>query len=451
MLAPLFLLWPMSVAITYLVAQDIANAPFDRSLNNALELLEHQIEWAEPLPALTLSSPTRIAMRTRENEGIFWKAQVVGGPIISGESALPSPDMPENWGPGDVYYRDESVSGYNLRLAYTWVQSPLKPATNILLVAAEGTESRAELANNIIKGVIIPQFLVLPLAVLLVWFGLSRGIAPINALQQRLRSRRPDDLSSIEDTSTPLEITPLVVAMNDLLARLSGNIESQRRFVADAAHQLKTPLAGLRTQAELALKTASDAQTQQNLHKIVASTERATRLINQLLLMASAEHPEKVERQPMDVGSLARQVCEQWVPDALEAGIDLGYEGPEFPIMIQGQSILLTEALNNLIDNALRYVPDGGHVTIGVNTTLGQVELFVRDDGPGIPAADKGRIFDRFYRVLGSTAHGSGLGLAIVKEIAQRHQAELRVEDANPGQKPYGTQFTITFDRILTE
>lgn len=451
MLAPLFLLWPMSVAITYVVAQDIANAPFDRSLNNALELLEHQVQWVDPLPTLTLNAPARIAMRTRENEGIFWKAQIVGGPIISGESALPSPAMPENWEPGDVYYRDESVSGYNLRLAYTWIQSPLKPATNILLVAAEGTESRVDLANNIIKGVIIPQFLVLPLAVLLVWFGLSRGVAPINALQKRLRSRRPDDLSAIEDTSTPLEITPLVVAMNDLLARLSGNIESQRRFVADAAHQLKTPLAGLRTQAELALKTASDAQTQQNLHKIVASTERATRLINQLLLMASAEHPEKIERQPMDVSALARQVCEQWVPDALEAGIDLGYEGPEFPVMIQGQPILLSEALNNLIDNALRYVHNGGHVTIGVNTTLEHVELFVRDDGTGIPAPDKDRVFDRFFRVLGSTAHGSGLGLAIVKEITQRHHAEIRVEDVSPGQSAPGTQFTITFDRILTE
>ena len=451
MLAPLFLLWPMSVAITYVVAQDIANAPFDRSLNNALELLEHQIEWAEPLPELSLSIPAKIAMRTRENEGIFWKAQVVDGPIISGESALPSPEMPQNWTAGDVYHRDESVSGYNLRLAYTWVRSPLDPATSVLLVAAEGTESRVELANNIIKGVIIPQFLVLPLAVLLVWFGLSRGVAPINALQQRLRSRRPDDLSAIEDTSTPLEITPLVVAMNDLLARLSGNIESQRRFVADAAHQLKTPLAGLRTQAELALKTASDTQTQQNLHKIVASTERATRLINQLLLMATAEHPEKIERQPVDVGALARQVCEQWVPAALESGIDLGYEGPEYPVMIQGQAILLTEALNNLIDNALRYVPNGGHVTIGVNTTLGHVELLVRDDGPGISSADQERIFDRFYRVLGSSAHGSGLGLAIVKEITQRHHAKIRVEDANPLQTPPGTQFTITFDRILTE
>lgn len=453
MLAPLFLLWPMSVAITYVVAQNIANAPYDRTLSSALELLEHQIVWSEQTqaPELILTAPARIALRTRENEGIFWKAQLTGGDIISGEQALPSPAMPEGWQPGKVIYRDESVSGYNVRLAYTWVPAPGASDTTVLLVAAEGTDGRVELANNIIKGVIIPQFLVLPLAVLLVWFGLSRGVAPINALQRRLRSRRPDDLSAIDDTSTPLEITPLVVAMNDLLARLSGNIESQRRFVADAAHQLKTPLAGLRTQAELALKSAPNQEIEQSLRKIVVSTVRATRLINQLLLMASAEHPDSIERRPVDLSALARQVCEDWVPAALEAGIDLGYEGPEDPIMIRGQPILLTEALNNLIDNALRYVPTGGQVTIGVHTTAGQVDLIVRDNGSGIAQSDQKRIFDRFYRVLGSEAHGSGLGLAIVKEIAQRHHAQIKVEHARPDASPHGAQFIITFDRLLAE
>ena len=453
MLAPLFLLWPMSVAITYVVAQNIANAPFDRTLSSALELLEHQIVWAEPAqaPELTLTAPARIALRTRENEGIFWKAQLVGGDIISGEQALPSPSMPESWQPGEIFYRDESVSGYKVRLAYTWVRSPDAPDTTLLLVAAESTDGRVALANNIIKGVIIPQFLVLPLAVLLVWFGLSRGVAPINALQRRLRSRRPDDLSAIDDKSTPLEITPLVVAMNDLLARLSGNIESQRRFVADAAHQLKTPLAGLRTQAELALKSAPNQEIEHSLRKIVVSTVRATRLINQLLLMASAEHPDSIERRPIDLVALARQVCEDWVPAALEAGIDLGYEGPEEAAMILGQPILLTEALNNLVDNALRYVPTGGQVTIGVNTTTRRVELIVRDNGPGIAQSDQERIFDRFYRVLGSEAHGSGLGLAIVKEIAQRHHAQIKVEHARANSLPAGAQFTITFDRLLAE
>jgi two-component system sensor histidine kinase TctE len=350
-----------------------------------------------------------------------------------------------------VLFRDEAVSGHNLRIAYTWIRAPDNSSPSVLLMTAEGTESRAELANKIIKGVIIPQFLVLPLAVLLVWFGLSRGVAPINALQQRLRSRRPDDLSAIDASSAPTEITPLVVAMNDLLARLAGNIEAQRRFVDDAAHQLKTPLAGLRTQAELALKTATNPDTAANLHKIVASTVRATRLINQLLLMASAEHSERIEHQPLDLCALARYVCEQWVPAALEASIDLGFEGPDEPVLIQGQSILLTEALNNLIDNALRYVPAGGQVTIGVNTTPSQVELIVKDTGPGIDESDRERIFDRFYRVLGSQAHGSGLGLAIVKEIAQRHHADIKVSDANNMNHPRGTKFTITFDRFVSE
>jgi len=454
MLAPLFLLWPMSIAITYVVAQDIANTPYDKSLGNALAVIANEIQHhsikpdSRFTPLIHLSDSAKTALRIQENSGIFWKAQLPNGEVIGGDAMLPSPPKPDGWQPGEVLYQDESISGHKLRIAYTWIHSPFDASQQLLLVTAEGTESRADLANKIIKGVIIPQFLVLPLAVLLVWFGLSRGVAPINALQQRLRSRQPDDLSAIDDSSTPLEIAPLVMAMNELLARLSGNIEAQRRFVADAAHQLKTPLAGLRAHAELALKTATNPDTAANLRKIVDSTVRATRLMNQLLLMASAEHSEQVEYHPLDICLLARNTCEQWVPAALEAGIDLGYEGPESGVLIRGQGILLTEALNNLIDNALRYVPESGHVTIGVKTTQQHVELTVRDSGPGIAAQDRDRIFDRFYRVLGSKGHGSGLGLAIVKEIVTRHKGAISVSDAQPGAVPPGTQFTIVFERF---
>ena len=159
--------------------------------------------------------------------------------------------------PGQVLYEDDTLRGFGVRMAYTWVDLNLPSTQPALLIVAETVEKRTQLANDIIKGVIIPQFVVLPVAVLLVWFGLSRGVAPLNALQQRLRARRPDDLSPIDERAAPSEIAPLLAAMNDLLDRLSSNVQAQRRFVADAAHQLKTPLAGLRTQAELALRDAS--------------------------------------------------------------------------------------------------------------------------------------------------------------------------------------------------
>jgi len=453
MLAPLFLLWPMSVAITYVVAQDIANTPYDRNLANALTVLTHQIEWSrnETPPTLTITPATRVALRTGDSEGIFWKAEVLGGPVISGDQALPSPEPPAtiSWlNAGDPGFRDLSLRGHDVRLAYTWVLNPTNPtAKPVLLVVAEGRESRVALANAIIKGVIIPQFLVLPIAALLIWFGLSRGVAPINALQRRLRARRPDDLSAIDEHATPSEITPLVTAMNDLLARLSGNVEAQRRFVADAAHQLKTPLAGLRTHAELALKSAPNQDIEESLRKIVNGTVQATRLINQLLLMATAENPDSLQRVPLDLKALAREVTEQWVPRALAAGIDLGFEAPESPAWIRGQALLLSEALNNLIDNALRYAPYEGHVTVSVKETAQTVSVSVQDNGLGIPEHERERVFDRFYRVLGTQSHGSGLGLAIVKEIAQRHQAQVTVTTPQLDQTPTGTCITLIFSR----
>lgn len=452
MLAPLFLLWPMSVVITYVVAQDIANTPYDRSLNNALAILSHQIEWAagDQMPKLSLTTPARIALRTRGSEGVFWKAQLVNGTVLSGDQALPNPSKPAKLVLNKTYFEDRTLGGYEVRLAYQWLKNPNSaghddPNQRVLLIVAEGRENRLALANAIIKGVIIPQFLVLPIAALLIWFGLSRGVAPINKLQKRLRGRKPDDLSAIDNHATPSEIAPLVNAMNNLLLRLAHNVHAQRRFVADAAHQLKTPLAGLRSQAELALKAAPNDAVAENLRKIVSGTTRATRLINQLLLMASAEHPETVERETVDLNELSREVTEQWVPQALDVGIDLGFEGVEQPAWIKGHALLLTEALNNIIDNALRYAPIHSQVTVSVRLLGSKVELAVQDNGPGIGIEERERIFDRFYRVLGTQTHGSGLGLAIVKEIAQRHHATITVSDAHASQNPPGTRFTLTF------
>jgi two-component system sensor histidine kinase TctE len=452
MLAPLFLLWPMSVVITYLVAQNIANTAYDHSLSKALTILSHQIDWSIPAqtPSLELDAPARIALKTQESDGIFWKAQMASGTMISGDQGLPTPEVSNDLRLNQAYFKDETISGYEVRLAYMWLRNP-EPIRRddlnqlVLLVAAESRDSRLALANSIIKGVIIPQFLVLPIAVLLVWFGLSRGVAPINKLQKRLRGRRPDDLSAIEDQATPSEITPLVDAMNDLLSRMSHNVQAQRRFVADAAHQLKTPLAGLRSQAELALKSAPNGEVSDNLKKIVAGTSRATRLINQLLLMASAEHPDTVAHEVFDLNQISRELTEQWVPQALDAGIDLGFEGAAQPAWINGHPLLLMEALNNLVDNALKYAPKGSQVTVQVRHLEKTIELVVQDNGPGIAAKDRERIFDRFYRVLGTQAHGSGLGLAIVKEIAQRHQATVTVTASQPDQQPPGTRFTLSF------
>ena len=446
LLAPLFLLWPMSIAITYVVAQNLANGPFDKNLANALLILGQQVEIEDNKAVLKISAPARLALRTRENDGVFWKVSTSSGELLGGDTELPSPQFTPNEKKNHVYYQNYTLRDFEIRVAYLWNDFGQRNSAPILLLAAESIDQRTRFANDIIKGVIFPQFFVLPIAAFLIWFGLSSGIAPLNALQKRLRARRPDDLSPIDRHAAPSEIEPLITAMNHLLIRLEANVLTQRRFVADAAHQLKTPLAGLRTQAELALRSDAQAQTQASLLQIVQGTQRATRLVNQLLLMASAENPNDLKLSPIDLVALARDQTLLWVDQALRQGLDIGFEGPDHPLMINGEPILLAEAINNLIDNALRYTPAPGHITVAVTERLHAVVLSVQDSGPGILAEERSRVFDRFYRVLGAKAEGSGLGLAIVKEIALRHRAEVYVSDfSDKSSDATGARFELSF------
>jgi two-component system sensor histidine kinase TctE len=209
----------------------------------------------------------------------------------------------------------------------------------------------------------------------------------------------------------------------------------QKRFIADAAHQMKTPLAGMRMQSELALRQTSAGEIHRSLEQLAKSSESATRLVNQLLALARAENqtPQATPFVTVELSELARDVVHDWVQLAFARGIDIGFEQPEQPLMVSGNPTMLREMLGNLIDNALRYTPQGGSVTVRLRAdpAHGQALLEVEDTGPGIPPAERGHVFERFYRILGNHGEGSGLGLAIVREIAQQHGAEVEIQ-ANP-------------------
>jgi two-component system sensor histidine kinase TctE len=300
-----------------------------------------------------------------------------------------------------------------------------------LVQVGETLDKRAQLANQIIKGVILPEFIILPIALALVWFALSRGLSPLAELQQHIRARRPDDLSPIESGQVPEEISPLVRSLNEMLDRLSQSIQMQKRFIADAAHQMKTPLAGMRMQSELALRQTDQHEIHRSLEQLSKSSESATRLVNQLLALARAENqtPEAKPLVPLELSELARNVVQDWVQNSFTQNIDLGFEQPGHPVMVRGNPTMLRELLNNLIDNALRYTPAAGSVTVRVRTdeeaSLAMLEI--EDTGPGIAPVERPHVFERFYRILGSNTEGSGLGLAIVREIAQQHDADVDI------------------------
>jgi two-component system sensor histidine kinase TctE len=218
-----------------------------------------------------------------------------------------------------------------------------------------------------------------------------------------------------------------------MLGRLSLSIEMQKRFIADAAHQMKTPLAGMRMQSELALRQTDQGEIHRSLEQLAKSSESATRLVNQLLALARAENQPQAgaAHMPVDLAELARSAVRDWVPASFNYRIDLGFEAPgdsmDYPceVAINGNPTMLREMLSNLSDNALRYTPAGGAVTVRVRRTEDEGIVEVEDTGPGIPKTERAHVFERFYRILGSSAEGSGLGLAIVREVAQQHDAEI--------------------------
>ena len=451
MLTPLLLLWPLSLALTWFVAQGIATKPFDRALEFNLQALTQFVVAKDKRVSFNLTPQARDLLRADDSDLVYYQVLGVRGELISGEGDIPLPrdtDPPE---PGRVMLRDDVLRGDEVRVAYVWLDRNTEPKRLVLMQVAETTGKRSTLATEIIKGVMVPQFIILPLAVLLVWMALVRGIRPLSDLELTIRARKPDDLSPIEESHIPQEVAPLVSSINDLLTRLKASLTTQKRFLADAAHQLKTPLAGLRMQAELAQREANPQDIRNSLQQIAHSSTRATHTVNQLLALARAETTGRtLPSAHIDMARLVMGVVRDSVPRALEHEIDLGYEGPEeLPeeCHMNGNPTLLQEMTRNLVDNAINYTGHGGVVTAHVlfDRFSGVQILQVEDNGPGIPENERELVLQPFYRALGTNVDGSGLGLAIVHEIAQQHGAVVMMEDAHPEGPRRGLRVSIRF------
>ncbi len=456
MLTPLLLLWPVSLVLTWLVAQGIAGKPFDRALEYNARAMAQLITIRQGRANFSLPRPARELLRADDSDTIYYQVLGPRGELLSGEKDIPLPPGTDQLMLDDVRIRDDVVKGFDVKVAYLWVTLPIEGGQPALVQVAETLEKRSVLATEIVKGVMLPQFVILPLAVLLVWLALVQAIKPLNQLEERIRARKPDDLSPIDAEAVPMEVTPLVESVNDLLMRLTDSIATQKRFLADAAHQLKTPLAGLRMQAEMAQREGASAEDlKHSLRQIGRASIRATHSVNQLLALARAESSgAAMPRTVCDLAELTMSVVRDCVPRALDKHIDLGYEGtqPGTPsCTVLGNATLLKEMVRNLVDNAINYTPSSmespGVITARVLTDpFGRtLVLQVEDSGPGVPEAERELIFQPFYRALGTEADGSGLGLPIVLEIAHQHHASVSMEDARPGRTPPGARFVLRF------
>ena len=446
MLAPLLFLWPISIIVTHNVADNIANQPYDRALADSARSLARLVTMEGGAVTVHFPAPPRALFRADQDDTVYYQVADRAGEVITGDREIPWVQAPPRPLAEEVLFRDDVIHGEEVRIAYLYLRPELEPDSPLTLVqVAETRNKRSDLASRVVTGVLLPQFAIIPLAVVLVWVGLSRGIAPLNRLQSLIRRRRPTDLSPVPPASVPEEVRPLIVAFNDMMARLEENLHAQQRFIADAAHQMRTPLTGLKMQTDLALRESDPEQLRESLARIAESTDRASHLISQLLSLARAEASfEKLYAvEPVDLNAVVREVAQDLFPRALEKGIDLGVEGAGRPLQVDGNLVLLREMIKNLVDNAIKYTPRGGSVTARTRLA-GAPILEVEDSGIGIPEADRERVFERFYRVLGSGADGSGLGLPIVREIADLHRASVTL---NPNPAGGGTMARVVFPR----
>lgn len=446
MLAPLLFVWPISIVLTHYFANNVAAFPYDQALREDVAAISRQLKFVNGKPVINLPGAARAVIRSDEIDSVYFHVLTRNGRVLAGDQEFPLPDQSRLAGvePGEIHFRDDELNGRELRVAYSYLHDVgMPPGKWVLVEVGETLEKRAQLANKIIASVIIPQFIIIPLAVLLVWFGLTKGLQPLTRLRETIEARQSADLSPISNRRVPEELEPLIGAFNAMLERMKRNVDAQQRFIADAAHQMRTPLAGLKTQAQLALRESNPRQLQNSLRQIATGVDRASRLVNQLLTLARTEAGDQLHQQqdPLDLDQLLREVVGDWVMRAVEDRIDLGFE-TSGPAIIRGNPFLLRELVNNLIDNALRYTPEGGQVTCRVVGHGDFAILEVEDSGVGISEAQSERVFERFCRVDDAATEGSGLGLAIVREIAGQHRASASL---SPNPKGRGAIARVIF------
>lgn len=430
-----WILWPLAALIgvnawvAYGNAVQAANEAYDRSLYLAARTLAEEMRWQNGQIKLDLMHAAGYLFENHTGSRLFYKVSTLGGQLLAGVSALPDAPLRSESAVryfALVQFDDGHYLSQPVRLAQlTHVVDGANPQNPIVrITVAETLEARQQLIERILWDTLSSQGMLLLAAALLVLWGVQRGIRPLEAFRQRLADKADGDFSPIHPPDLPRELRPLIETLNSHLDRLGRLIDIRKRFLDNAAHQLRTPLTALKTQLTLAQRNAEPAQAGALLQAARQTTEDAVRLTEQMLAMTRVEHAREMHSpSTVDLVELARRVMQEHLMRAHQRGDDLGLEVLVEKAEVQGVDLLLHEALSNLIDNAMHHCPSGAHITVRV----GETWLEVQDDGPGIAPEHQVHVFERFYRAAPSGVTGSGLGLAIVKEIASQHGAIVRL------------------------
>jgi two-component system OmpR family sensor kinase len=445
------LLWYLLAAIT-IAALAQASIAYRTALHDADQIFDYHMQQM----ALSLRSGTplsnteaqqRIAAQAAESE-----AQDSAGPGGDNDDMVV-----QMWSPDGVQVfhsvsraklPQRAVLGFsNVKSNGTTYRVFSIQTANQTVQVAQDLAVRRNMAGNLALRTLGPIAVMMPILMLVVWWVVSGSLEPVARVRSQVASRQADDLSPVSDTGLPDEVRPLVQELNLLFGRVKTAFDAQQTFVADAAHELRTPLAALRLQAQSLDRAESPEARKLAVSRLTAGIDRATRLVEQLLVLARQEATAAggAATRPVDLAELARRTVADLAGVAAAKGVDVGVQQAD-AATVEGQPDALQILLRNLVDNAIKYTPSGGTADISVRNEVvegaAQVTVTVEDSGPGIPPEERERVFDRFYRVAGSEAAGSGLGLAIIKAIAERHGASLALgQSARLG----GLAATVTF------
>ncbi|HEY1461704.1 MAG TPA: sensor histidine kinase [Casimicrobiaceae bacterium] len=420
---PMVIILFASAIATYLIARSVANRAYDYSLLDTARTIAGRIHPVAGggAPQIALSPGVREVLEYDPLDKVYYGVDSGRYGLLAGRGDLPAPQSPA--GPDGTYY-DGVIDGRAVRLIALALDDTLR------ITVAETLNKRQTLTRQILGALLVSEALLVAVGGGLLWYGIRRGMAPLGRVVDALALRGHHDLRPVDPGPVPAELRYLTQAINELMARLDLSLSAQHRFIADATHQLRTPLAGLLAQIEGALMERDPETLRSTLERLQTTAKRAARLVNQLLALARAEPGQQsaIDFEILNLVDLVRTTCKYWVPAALQRRMDLGYVGVEAQIRIEGNSPLLQEMLGNLIENAIRHGDPSSAIDVSLTLLAdGRIALAVRNEGNPIPEAERERVFERFHRVHEVPGDGSGLGLAIVRDVARMHRATVEL------------------------
>ncbi len=435
LLPGLLLVVGAELALTWRASVDAANAAYDRSLLGAIKSIDANISTASGGLGVELPYVMLEFFQLTANGQVFYRVATEGKLVEIGNADLPAPAKPLVTGRPQfsdaVYFGVPMRIGSYARLLDRPLAGQVGPQ-RVIIQVAETLESRTEFTRALVRQSVERDLLLVLAATLMLVLAVAWALRPLARLRDEVAARSAQDLTPIAAPDIPADVQPLVEAINRHVERNRRQAEARRRFVDDASHQLRTPLATLTTQVGFALREKEPAGQHGALLAIRSQLEEATRQTNQMLALARADSAT-IEAQPIEIGAFAEEVTRKWWGDARDRGVDLGLERDTEPLRVLAHEDLLKEALSNLIHNAIRYTPRGGQVTVQVSRVGAQASIVVVDNGPGIPAAELDRAGERFFRGSNVEQPGTGLGLAIVRSLAERLGGSLELAGGPQG------------------